>query len=175
MILGIVVLLALALAQISLLWKSLYERTIRWKLYALRDDLRYRGLTNPAVLASPLFNRLDRALTSIAGNLNGLSLWSLTPVMLSKTDPEIEAQANETVELLRQPENSELQKIYNRSLTLLMYHLCVRHILLTTLLAVTVVGVLLSHWCLRWVSQRLLTGALPAVLPSTMVDRRRAA
>jgi hypothetical protein len=174
MILALAVVTALAAAKLLIVAKELYERSKRWQLFALRDELRYKAVSNPALLASPLFDTLDRSLTLLCGNLSDISLWSLAPVILKEPDEQTEARLHETAALLARPENAEFAAIFSKATSLLMHHLCVRHIFITTVIALTVIGGLFVRFMFDRLARYVLTDAFrPAVSrPVTMSQYR---
>lgn len=56
-------------------WQLIVDRELRWKIFAIRDDLRSSAIARPDLLDNPRFAQLDASLSSCASNLHQTSVW----------------------------------------------------------------------------------------------------
>lgn len=172
MILAAIGLLTVIAVFTIYLRQAVEERKIRWQLYGLRDELRFHAISNERILDSAVFSRLDKMLTIYCASLHELSLWSAIPIMFSLADKkaQIEDEHRKWEHQLNKPDNAALKAIYEQSAALMIRHLQWRHMLLTGLSYVTLVGFWVCHRWGMWLSQRILSGAIrPAILRSSRV------
>lgn len=106
-------------------WHVVREREIRWKLFAIRDDLRWYAIQHPSFGQSPEFLVFDGVLSSCARSLHCTSLWTLIPVMLEQKNSERDPQYDSFVETVRG--TPELYALLGRMDRVLQEHLRIRH------------------------------------------------
>lgn len=153
------------LASLTLLWRRAVEmRVIRWRLYELRDSLRHMAYENPELLRSGVFRSLDHMLSAHSSQLNEISLWTILPRVLFSDRQKIEGIQRDFEMRLRQPKNQAMIPIYERSAMLIGRHLAWRHIFLSIVAVVTILGIVLCHQVGKWLGARIISGA---VLPVT--------
>lgn len=157
--LGITAMLALT---VILYRRSVEDRVIRWQLYQLRDELRSAAFEDRSLLQSQVFRTLDRKLTFHCAHLDQLSMWTILPVMAipHAVRAKVEARQRDFDNKISQPQHVKLLPIYEQSMTLLAKHLALRHLFVTFLAAITVVGIVVCFSLGKWFSQRILSDAI---------------
>jgi hypothetical protein len=146
--------------------RAVEERAIRWQLYCLRDELRALAYDDVKLKHSALFRRLDHNITMHCATLSDVSIWSLLPVFIIDKDgrEKVDARQRQLAPDLRK--NPAVKKLYDNSVRLMIRHLLWRHMFLTGVAAVSLVGIFLAFSCARWASERIVSGALePVVQP----------
>jgi hypothetical protein len=132
MILGLCLLTAVVTGHVVMLWKALEERTVRWKLYELRDRLRFAAINDERILKSSLFSRVDTSLTVLAANLHDISLWLLVPLHFAYAEsPEAEQRERDMKHALSSNENAVVAEISLEASKLFARHLACKHVLLS--------------------------------------------
>ena len=159
---GCVTLLALT---VILYRRAVEERAIRWKLYALRDKLRDSAYRDRGLLGSPVFRRLDAILSGHCGSLIDLSFWALLPLFWMDRDGRLDAEEHQVgfERSLAEPRNAELAKLYEDSVSLITRHLLLRHMFLTFVAAISLIGAVLLYMMTSWVARRVMSGAFQPV------------
>ena len=149
------------LASYLVYWRCAVEmRSVKWQLYGLRDELRSIAFDHRELLDSDVFQTLDNRLSVFCTRLEGLSLWSVLPVVFFSDRKRIDGlQRNFTVKL-HQPKNVVLVDVYERSCGLLVRHLVYQHMFTVIFALATVVTIVFCYTAPRWVSERVLSGAL---------------
>lgn len=161
----IVAILAIALTSLLIFRRATEERAIRWKLYALRDELRKLAYEDRSLLDSTLFRRLDRSITGQCATLTNVSIWSLLPLFAFNREGRRVVDARQRLLEAELDEQKAVARLYDQSVHLMMRHLLWRHMFLTTLAAVTLVGVWPVYVSAKWASERILSGALKPIGP----------
>lgn len=148
--------------------RAVVERSIRWQLYALRDQLRERAYHNRSLLSSPAFRRLDQNISAQCAVLPDVSIWSLLPVMALDHEGRqaVEQRQQMLAEELKRPENAEVSELFDKSVGLMMRHLLWRHMFFTAVTGATLIGLFAVYFGARWASERIISGALKPILPS---------
>ena len=162
---GIFTIIAVALLTVR---RAVAERSIRWQLYALRDQLRELAYHNRGLLNSPAFRRLDESISAQCAVLPDVSIWSLLPVMAFDHEGrhEVEVHQQELARELQRPENADVFKLFGKSVALMIRHLLWRHMFLTAVAGFTLIGLFAIYFSARWASERIISGALKPILPS---------
>jgi hypothetical protein len=157
---------ALTLIAVCLLnfRRAVEERTIRWKLYAQRDRLRRLAADNRALLHEEAFVRIDRAISIQCGSLPNVSVWSLLPV-LAFDNTHTEEMQRAFAEELGKPINREITQLFDESISLMIKHLLWRHMFITMLAGVTIVGAIALYGAAKWASERIVSGSIEPVMP----------
>lgn len=136
------------LAALVVFWRrAVEERAIRWQLYRLRDDLRALAFNDPDLLDSEVFMTLDRTLTTRCARLEHFSAWTAMATLTLKRDSrrQVEGLQKDFITKLNQPKNAPMIPVYDASTSLLMRHLMWRHMFITGLSIVTLIGVVIGH------------------------------
>lgn len=158
--------------------RDLEERTIRWRIYALRDELRWLAYEDEPFRKSGLFLRLDSSFSLQCTTLENLSLWTIGTVlivakMINRNAPkEAEIDHARIMRELAKPEHEKVRKLYMESCGLIFRHLVIRHILLSVLAGVTLLPGLIGFFMSRWLSARLMSGAI-TVRETRYLDARQ--
>ena len=160
---GLLTLLAVALLSLR---RAVSERTIRWRLYAIRDELRNLAYKDRRLLDSPAFRKIDGGISAQCRILPEVSLWSLLPVIALDRSSREEVEHRQIVLAaeLQKPENAEVSKLFHASVNLMIKHLLWRHMFLTFVAGLTLFGLLGIHICAKWASERIISGALTPLL-----------
>lgn len=160
---GTLTLITVALLSVR---RAVAERTIRWRLYAIRDELRGLAWTDRRLLDTVAFNRMDAGISTQCSVLPDVSMWSLLPVFaLDEEGREaIEERQMQLAKELREPNNAEVSRLFDRSVGLMIQHLLWRHMFLTLIAGVTLFGLFGVYFCAKWASERIISGALKPVL-----------
>jgi hypothetical protein len=177
-ILALFGLIALISVHLAMLWKALQERTARWKLYELRDRLRWAAIENENVRNSALFDRIDLSLTVLAANLRDLSLWSLLPAIIAyRAEPEQHREEERQIKAaMNTPGFEPVKSVFLEAAKIFVQHLACRHLFLTALAIATIFGAKFGNDFLGWLSRRLVTRVIrPAVPRHVDVGEMRAA
>jgi hypothetical protein len=176
MLLMLFLAVALITAHLIMLWKTYRERVASWELYALRDQLRWAVINDERLLASPLFYRIDGALTGLAGNLREVSLWPLLPFALDRQQTDEEERRIWLC--LAQPEYAPIAAVARDASKVFAKHLACRHLFLTALTVASVVGYFQAKRLVEGLSQAVITSVIrpPMSHPAIVdLDRHRAA
>jgi hypothetical protein len=163
MTLAIIGLLTWLTTVTILAWRSLLLTRVRWRLYALRDRLRWAAIQDRTRLDSEVFWALDESLSAHCANLGEVSLWVVLPFLLFSPQARRETRElrDERVKALSRAENGELAAVYRDSCEAFVQALLVRHCVLFALLLPTVVGALALWRFVGSISQWIASGAVP--------------
>lgn len=127
MIFAAAVALALLTSWTWRLWRAVLERETRWKLYALRDELRWLAIEDPALLQNKAFWLIDESLTRDARMLESVSLWMLVPAMVARSRMPQDSGQDAAKSIAAHPITA---RIYKESVNLFVGHLVRRHAML---------------------------------------------
>jgi hypothetical protein len=129
-------------------WQVTLQRELRWKLFAIRDDLRWLAITKPELCDQQNFIRFDATLSSCARNLHCTSLWTM---VASSPGPPDAAYKQFVKELT---ESDEICALYQRFGAVLMEHLRSRHWFIVTLATVIhPLARLIERFKATWITQ----------------------
>jgi hypothetical protein len=152
-------------ASIIVFWRRAVEmRVIRWELYRLRDELRLVAFSDRALLKSDIFRAIDSALTRNCAHLDELSLWSILPVIFWGDRRKIEGQYRDFMTKLNQPQHAALIPIYETSSDLFAKHLAWRHVGVSVLATVTILGIVMCGTAARWLTNRIVSDVMRPAL-----------
>lgn len=84
--------------HLVMMWRLFGERSRRWELFALRDQLRMAGANSKRVRDSAAFETVDIAVTALAANLKDFSLWTLIPALARKDRSGSEDRVRDEIE-----------------------------------------------------------------------------
>jgi len=123
-------LLLLTAANVAFLQATLMQR-LRWKLYALRDELRWLGIENAELRSRRVFAALDFRLSRRYTFWDDFDLltvifWWLFVPGAFRADPE----SQEFVRDLNLPKNVDLKRIDTRALVVMGQQILLKHPLL---------------------------------------------
>jgi hypothetical protein len=129
-------------------WQVTLQRELRWKLFAIRDDLRWLAFTRPELCEKRHLLRFDGTLSGCARNLHCTSLWTMLAVGAEPPDAEFEQHVRELTE------SAEVAELYQRFGRVLMEHLRSRHWFIVTLASVIhPLGRLIERFKATWITQ----------------------
>ena len=117
------VMLIVSVRTLWMFWSATRAREIRWGYYALRDDLRFEAVKNPAIANSSDFFWIDHLATQHLRNLNAVSLWGMAMTSVLAKRRELELSSKERCEFERsskRPTDPVLDE-YRGRLGLLMF------------------------------------------------------
>jgi len=139
-------------------WRLVRARALRWKLYALRDRLRWQAIEKPSLVGSRMFWTLDESLTNDCAYLEELSLWRLLSAgfFWRHDRAEWKEQFRALTSELAQPGNEEIGRLYTESVNIFVVSLCARHIVLFLVALVTIVGPFVLYRWFENVSKELV-------------------
>jgi hypothetical protein len=103
---------------------------------------------------------LDEQLTAQSARLADLSLWSVLPAVMLADRQKIDRMQRDFETKLNQPKNAAMIPIYERSSILFARHLAWRHLFLSGLAIITIVGIFLCHSTGKWLASRILSGVV---------------
>lgn len=154
------------------LWflRAVFARELRWKFYALRDDLREAAFQDRELLSKQEFWQLDRSLTTYCKYLDDLSLWTIVPFAMFANSRDLRRRTKRLQASLALPTNSALQGVYDRSIQLLAGQLFLRHLIVLPLS----VSALVLWVAFRTPAHRLARRFLGPALVSPPVGSRSA-
>jgi hypothetical protein len=151
MIFATICIIVVLSSYVQAFWAGTFERETRWRIYALRDELRWAAVEDKSLLESDLFWHLDRFLTDMCTYVEYLSLWTIVPLWaMSKGDKDAENKRAELRRTLSLPENACLASIYDRAASIMLKWLVGRHIVVTAI-ARAVVGLSRVSKFAEWV------------------------
>lgn len=160
MILIAISVLTFAAAEMIFLRRRIAERAIRWKLYELRDQLRFAVIEEPALGRQTAFLTLDRSITNLCASLPTMSLWTFLSIGREKSLwNEAKERTRQLQQQLDKPENARLRTIYTEVSEQIAKHLALRHLFLTTVVATTVLGILFAYRSLTRLGRDLTANA----------------
>lgn len=114
------------------LWSATREREIRWKLYAVRDELRYLAIKDAGVASLPAFPWTDFILTENARSLETSTVWEILPYFLKSQQAKKEEEVDEFAWPPEGWSEPRLEDIRTRSHRLMFEWLKHQHFLMFT-------------------------------------------
>lgn len=145
MILGLVALATLLLSAVFTGWQHIRMRRCRWALYALRDELRGKAISDPR-FRSELFWETDYLLTWLCHDIHSVSTREFLDALLGD-DPLDESRF-----LGEDPDVAAyIRNVHARAIRDVSFLLAYRHAPVVFLFALTGVGLL----ALLWVQKRV--------------------
>lgn len=108
-------------------WSLAIERGIKWKLYALRDRLRWAAARDSAVLDSELFWEIDRSITTHCALLPYISLWVMAPTLLNRRYMKVLRARNREYDARLREAPPIIREINEEQIRLIVEHLRHRH------------------------------------------------
>jgi hypothetical protein len=155
--------LALITAMLLNWRRAVEQRAIRWELYAKRDELRRLAYEDPVLLGSDIFTALDSQLTMQCATFDHLSLWAILPMLVRADQKKIEGRQKNFQTKLHQPKNRPMVPVYEGAVLLFARHLMWRHMFMTAIVSVTVLGFFLCYSSSKWLSERVVSAAVTPV------------
>lgn len=110
------------------LWRTVRIQETRWRLAALRDELRWLAIQDDEFRASLTFAHLDRVLPKVADAVDRFSLWSTLDC--SPGDQAQASFAEVENDMKRWPEAAKIFQAFGEAL---VDHLRARHWIITVL------------------------------------------
>jgi hypothetical protein len=91
-----------------------------------------------------------------------LSIWAILPVFALDREGRLDVEERHLAlqRNLADPANADVAALYERSVTLMTRHLLLRHLFLTLVAAVTLVGLAGLYVFFVWSARRIVSGAL---------------
>jgi hypothetical protein len=124
-------------------WQRVEVTAARWRLYALRDELRWQAIESGELRNKALFHELDESITAFCAicQMRAMSLWMFTAVVLiAHKDRVRDEREKKFFRDLAKPANVELHRIFDAAVWQVIRMLVWRHVFLTVLLVPTLVG-----------------------------------
>lgn len=141
---------ALATSYVLYMWNALALREVRWKLYQLRDELRWRAVEDPSVATSQAFTALDARLTAHVQVIPLLTIWVvIVPLFARRQDwAAATASGRRTQKLVNDLGDAEVSRIYKATDQAFGLYALKRHPLIMTAIIAGLVGGLvgLDSW-----------------------------
>lgn len=114
--------------------ETLLVREARWKLYAVRDDLRWAAINDPSLRGVRAWTALDETITGLAGAASLLNLWFLLTYAvifaaagrLKKSTKFEDLQA-----LVAEADDPRLDESFRRMVAVVLILFVDRHVILT--------------------------------------------
>jgi hypothetical protein len=138
-------------------WRAIMKRSARWRLYAIRDELRWHVIKNPELRSRQAFRSMDNTISSFCGAPRHVSLWLMLLIPFAGgVDGSSRAFQND----MKRPENRWLLPYYKRSTSTITSYLMWRHCVALTFLAFTIVGFVMAVLVIREMSKRIASGSI---------------
>lgn len=129
-------------------WQVTLQRELRWKLFAIRDDLRWLAITRPELCEQQHLMRFDATLSSCARNLHCTSLWTMIAANPGPPDAEFEQHVQQLTD------SDEVAELFHRFGFVLSEHLRSRHWFIVTLaLVIHPLARLIERFKATWLTQ----------------------
>lgn len=148
-------------------WRSVMERSVRWKLYELRDELRRYAIDHPEVRSRRAFHRIDNSISALCGSMKYVNLWTLLLIPLLAR--ESRSAAEELRKDLSRQENAWLVPYYEKSVSLTARYLGWRHCMAMLVLLPTVFGFALIYVCTVKAARKAIGGGIDSFEKSGLV------
>jgi len=134
---------AMCLAFALRRWQETEMAAARWRLYALRDELRWAAIESGESFRPRIMRLLDESLTRFCAlcQQQCVSLWIFGSAWaLMPDDDGARERARDFIAELKRPEHAALDAIYDQAVFQIMRVLFWRHLFLTLILVPTIVG-----------------------------------
>ncbi len=131
MLIALAFLLILFLETVRRERKEAVVLEFKFRLFALRDELREHAIENPEVARKWVFQYLDSTIAKSIKLLPRISVWYLLGLWLThKNDPSLDRMRGHLEQELLKPENQGSKKIEERLIGTLGQFIVARHILM---------------------------------------------